>query len=621
MSRRLVTLRYRFVAAVCMVGVLVGAGAGVASAQENPLEPLDTSSPQATYLSFLEQEELLEDLLLTYERSRSEANQLALVAAMEKVEELFDLSEVSEANRDEAVGSSFAYLADILNRIPPPDLDEIPDIDDVEEALDPENLGLLGSESALTRPVDGITSVVLPGSQITITRIEEGARVGNYVFSADTVANLPEWRDRVDGLPVNDGTEVRDWVDREQNFTGHLVPRAWINSLPDTFDRNVLGTPLWKVIADIVTLGLVALSVVAWHRLIGRRGEPDTVGAYGFRLSTPAVLLVAIAMARRFMDEQISHSGEIATIANTIVTLTVWTAIAWGFWVATHLVVEWIIRTPRISDDSIDAHLLRVLAKVVSVAGAAVFVAAGWSRVGVSTVGLGIGAGVVGLAVGLAATSTLENLLGGITVYVDKPFRVGDDIRVDDEFGEVEAIGPRSTRIRRLDDTQVTLPNADISRAKVTNYSRRNHILFVHIVGVRYETTLEQLRVIVDAIDTRFREHPMVLDEANFPRVRVCGFGASSIDIEVRAHVDTNRFSRFTGVQQELLLMIHEIVDAAGSGFAFPSTTTYLTQDSGLPEAGDPGAITAPERAGTLVAERSSDTYEPGVETDESDAD
>ncbi len=284
------------------------------------------------------------------------------------------------------------------------------------------------------------------------------------------------------------------------------------------------------------------------------------------------------------MDEQVNHSGSVATIASLVVTSVIWVSLAWAFWIVVKLAVEWVIATPAISDESIDAHLLRLLGKVVSVSGAFSFALVGLSRIGVPTVGLGVGAGVAGLAVGLAATSTLENLLGGITVYVDKPFRVNDDIRVDDEFGTVEAIGPRSTRIRRLDDTQVNLPNADISRAKVTNYSERHHILFVHTIGVRYETTVDQLRTIVEAVDARFRSHPMVLDKEDFPRVRVSGFGESSIDIEIRAHVDTARYGMFTQVQQELLLLIHEIVEAAGSGFAFPSTTTYLTEDAGLAE-------------------------------------
>jgi len=580
-SMRLATIASAVIAVIA--GIMLGPSP--AHAQENPLEPLDASSPQATYLSFVEQIDVLEELLSTYQRNRTEANQAAYVAELSRIEHLFDFSEVSDANQDEAAVVSFTTLADILNRIPPPDVGDIPDADDVEDAAGASDEFILpGTDIPLLRAGGGVSDYTLPGTEITITRIDEGPRSGDYVFSADTVSRLPGWREDVAGLALNDGVEIRNWVQEEAEFTGHLVPRSLIDALPDGFDRDFLGSPLWKFIVDGIVLGLIAVTVGSWRRWIGQRGTPGTLGGYAWRLTTPLVLLALIGVARRFMDEQINHSGDVASIANLIVTLVIWASLAWAFWITTKLVVEWVIATPAISDQSIDAHLLRLLSQVVSVIGAFAFALAGLSRVGVSTVGLGIGAGVAGIAVGLAATSTLENLLGGITVYVDKPFQVDDDIRVDDDFGTVEAIGPRSTRIRRLDDTQVTLPNAEISRVKVINYSERHHILFVHTVGVRYETTVEQLRTIVKTIDTRFRSHPMVLDSPDFPRVRVSGFGASSIDIEIRAHVDTDRYGVYTEAQQELLLLIYEIVRAAGSGFAFPSTTTYLTDDTGLPE-------------------------------------
>jgi len=581
-TRRAVTVGLAVLVAVVALAVGIVVGPSVARAQDNPLEPLDTSSPQATYLSFVDQVDVLEELLLDYERNRSEANQLAFRSELERIRHLFDFSDISDASQDEIVAVSFANLADILNRIPPPDVDDIPDAAEVEAADEHGNeFTLPGTDVPLLRSGTRVDYVV-PGTEITIIRIDEGARAGDFVFSSDTVSRLPGWRAEVADLPVGEEVEVRNWVREEAEFTGHLVPQSLVDALPDELDGTVLGSPLWKLVVDAIVLGLVAVSTVLWHRVVGRRGVARTLGGYAYGLTSPVVLLLLIGGARRFMDEQINHSGDLATVANVVVTLVNWAALAWAFWIAARLVVEWIIATPSISDQSIDAHLLRLLGQVVSVVGAVAFALAGLSRIGVSTVGLGIGAGVAGIAVGLAATSTLENLLGGISVYVDKPFRVNDDIRVDDDFGTVEAIGPRSTRIRRLDDTQVTLPNAEISRVKVTNYSERNHILFVHTIGVRYETTVDQLRTIVEEIDTRFRAHPVVLDTDDFPRVRVSGFGASSIDIEVRAHVDTASYPVFTEVQQELLLLIHEIVEAAGSGFAFPSSTTYLASDAGL---------------------------------------
>ena len=183
-----------------------------AGAQENPLEPLDSSSPQATYLSFVDQIAVLEELLQEYERDRSEANQSAFGTALDKVESLFDLSQVSEATRSEVLVLSFARLADILNRIPPPDIEEIPDAEDVEDASTVGQSIAPETDLPILRAETGITTYTLPGTEITIVRLDEGQRAGEYVFSAETIARLGGWRDEVDDLPVNDGVIVRDWV-------------------------------------------------------------------------------------------------------------------------------------------------------------------------------------------------------------------------------------------------------------------------------------------------------------------------------------------------------------------------------------------------------------------------
>lgn len=578
--------RFRIATAVMLALTALGATllpTQAAQAQENPLEPLDSSSPQATYLSFTEHVILLEELLLAYERNRTKANQEAFSTALAKVEELFNLSEVSSSNRGEIEVVAFSSLADILNRLPLPDINEMPDAEDIEASTQTELRSGDDGEGPTLRAA-GVTSYTLPGTEITIALVEEGPRAGSYLFSVATVAQLDTWRAEVDGLPVNEVVVVRDWVRQEKNFTGHLVPRSLVDALPDAFDRDFLGTPIWKVIVDVLIIAFVGFICWLWHRLIGRRGTPGTTTGYLYRLSTPIVALSLTGIARVFMNEQVNHSGDIATVANLFGTFVIWGSMAWAFWIVARLIVEWIIATPTISDESVDAHLLRLLAKVVSVAGAVVIAWIGLSRLGISTVGLGVGAGVLGLALALAATSTLENLLGGITVYADKPFAVDDMIRIAGHFGTVEEIGPRSTRVRLLDDTRVMLPNADVSRATITNYSKRNHILFKHLIGVRYETTVDQLTTIVEALDARLREHPMVLDEDEFPRVRVFGYGDSSINIEIRAHIDTEEFYEYTIVQQELLFLIYEIVEATGTGFAFPSTTAYLAEDTGLPE-------------------------------------
>jgi len=205
---------------------------------------------------------------------------------------------------------------------------------------------------------------------------------------------------------------------------------------------------------------------------------------------------------------------------------------------------------------------------------------AGADNLGIPAAGLLTGVGVGGVVAGLAAQSTVENVLGGFTLFADKPFRVGNLVEFGGVRGHIEAIGQRSTRIRKLDGTLFNVPNGDIAKSTVTNFTEREESLFLHTIGVRYETTTEQLRTLVATLRERISDHPKVLVDDQLPRVTVAEFGASSIDIEVRAYIDTGSYHEFMLAQHDLLLAVAGVVDEVGTAIAFPSTTAYLTEDS-----------------------------------------
>ena len=288
------------------------------------------------------------------------------------------------------------------------------------------------------------------------------------------------------------------------------------------------------------------------------------------------------------MASQVNYSGELAELVVLGTTIAFWLTVAWLFKELVELVVEWVITTPFISSDRYDAHLLRLVSRVISAIGILLIVLVGAEQIGIPALGLLATASVGGLVVGLAAQSTIENLIGGMTLFADKPFEVGDFVGFGEDNGTVEEIGPRSTRIRKLNGTQLTVPNSDIVQARISNFTQRNNALFLHTIGVRYETTLEQIERLVARIGEGLRAHPMVEKDDDMPRVRLAAFGASSIDIETRAYVETTSVHEFMAVQEELLSMIMRQVEAAGTGMAFPSTTAYLTRDAGIE---GPGAL------------------------------
>ena len=190
--------------------------------------------------------------------------------------------------------------------------------------------------------------------------------------------------------------------------------------------------------------------------------------------------------------------------------------------------------------------------------------------------GLGIG----GIAIAFAAQKTLENLFGGVSILGDDVIRIGDTCRFGDRVGTVEDISLRSTRIRTPDRTELSIPNGSLATMNVENLSRRDKILFNTKLGLRYETSPDQLRYVLVQVRRLLYEHPKV--ETEGARSRFVSFDESALSMEIFCYVLTRDFNEFLAIREDILLRIMDIVDAAGSGFAFPSQTVYLGRDTGV---------------------------------------
>jgi MscS family membrane protein len=184
------------------------------------------------------------------------------------------------------------------------------------------------------------------------------------------------------------------------------------------------------------------------------------------------------------------------------------------------------------------------------------------------------GLGVGGIAVALAAQKTLENVIGGASIIMDGAIRAGDYLKVGGIEGTVEAIGLRSTRVRTLDRTVVTVPNGQMASVTLENFTFRDWFWFHHLIGLRYETTLSELSSILEG--TRdLLSHDLRVVGRDWLRVRLLGFKQSGFEIEVFAYLSARDWPHFLEVQEDLLLQIMELVQAKGARIA-PSQTLYL---------------------------------------------
>ncbi|MCH2547727.1 MAG: mechanosensitive ion channel family protein, partial [Alphaproteobacteria bacterium] len=161
--------------------------------------------------------------------------------------------------------------------------------------------------------------------------------------------------------------------------------------------------------------------------------------------------------------------------------------------------------------------------------------------------------------------------------------RVGDFGNFGNFVGTVEDIGLRSTRIRTLGRSVVSVPNSEMAGMRIETYAPRDQILLKTVLGLRYETTTDQMRYIIVQIKELLVSHPMV---DNSPaRARFVAFSDYSLDVEVFAYIKTSDWNEYLEVQEDLFLRMKDIVESAGSDFAFPSQTVYFERGAGLDEA------------------------------------
>ena len=228
-----------------------------------------------------------------------------------------------------------------------------------------------------------------------------------------------------------------------------------------------------------------------------------------------------------------------------------------------------------------DRTTLDAIAKLlrVSVTIAATLVAL--QTLGFSVSGVLAFGGIGGLAVGFAAKDLLANFLGGLTIYLDRPFAVGDWIRSPDRDleGTVEHIGWRLTRIRTFDQRPLYVPNSTFSTIAVENPSRMHHRRIYETIGIRYEDA-GKMAAIVSHVEQMLRSHPEIETQATL-MVNFTTFAPSSLDFFIYTFTKTTDWAKYHQVKQDVLLRIIEIVETHNAEIAFPTSTVHLANSFG----------------------------------------
>jgi MscS family membrane protein len=450
----------------------------------------------------------------------------------------------------------------------------------------------------------------LPAKLQTLSDRPEGSLVGITKPGQDLVGTIstPDGDVEIIVEKVNRGTSGDVWLFSRETLS--LIPGLYKQTsaasiedfLPAVIVKNRLfGVPLFHWLGLFVGLPLLYMAAGVLNRLLG-----ILAGRLGRRLFNRPDLRnpTLLSSPVRLLLLPLSIYWAVSRLAMPLFARQVWSAIAAFFTIGAFvwLFIVWNGRAELYLRRRLERRRSTGAASIVRFARRAIdFLAifAGFLVIlryfGVNPTAALAGLGVGGIAVALAAQKTLENVIGGFSIIMDKVVHVGEYLKCGDTSGTVEEVGLRSTRIRTMDRTLVSIPNGQIANLSLEAFSVRDKFWLRHILGLRYDTTAAQMRTVLESLHNLLAQHPQI--ERDSPRVRFLRFGTSSLELEVFAYVLASDFAEFLQVQSDLLLQAMEAVQAAGTHIAMQ--TPVITSPSPSPASARKPRSAAASNAGS----------------------
>jgi MscS family membrane protein len=411
-------------------------------------------------------------------------------------------------------------------------------------------------------------------------------RVASFQIKGQTLELQLEKIELRSGLPV--------WVFSTQSVDA--IPKLFQATSESIIERHlpeplvtwkVVETPLWRWIA----LVLLACFLSALGRVLTRLGmmlvrplcariAPSLDSGKLNTLIGPLQLLLFVVMFRAGVELVALSPTLKSYLLRGLQTLVI-AGLAWLAVRISDLAVDRLRRTMEARHSTFSRSALPLASRLLNLTILAFALIAILGHLGFQTSAILTGLGIGGVAIALAAQKTIENLFGGVAVISDRPVHVGDFCRFGERTGTIEDIGLRSTRIRTLDRTLVTVPNGEFAAMTLENFSKRDKVWFHHTLNLRRDTTPDQVRQILLAIQKLLTAYPKV--EAGPIPVRFVGVGTYSLDLEVFAYVLTSNWDEFLHIQQELLLRLLDAVEAAGTALALPTQASVFYSKEPVP--------------------------------------
>ena len=605
----------------------------------NRLQPVDLTNPRSTLLGFLDSVNRAYAIVMEAEAGRSsnpptltiaEVTEMQVTAEnlLQRAIAALDLSQIPEASRESVAIERTLELKEILDRLNLPPIRFVPDAAMVE--LERERLR--DKAAGATLPV----RYRIPNTTLEIVEVLEGDHKGIFQFSGDTINRLDSQFAAIRKLPYRrDMSEIvleypspeisEGFYDYYVSTPGRLIPHATvlgrlIDGLPPSFYSVYSEQTTWQW--SLLLLSLLVVILVSGLVLIACRFIADKASSpwdEWLQLITPILIIGLILYTIDFLDKDVNLTGTVLRMVISIGNLFVIVLTGYFVFMLCHALSGTLIALPVIRDRAINATMLRLSASVIGTLLFMWILVTGLTRLGIDMVPLIAGLGVGGLAIALAARPTIENIIGSFMIFWDKPYVVGQRIKVLDHDGTVEAIGLRSTKIRLRDGHLTSIPNEKMAVVEIENVSSRPFIRRLLDVKITYDTppdkikrAMEILEEILsvpepeeskeesdaqeraddmpdgaasDDVNKRNEEHPnSPINQPDLPP-RVCfnEMNDDSLNIMVIYWYHPADFWGYAEHATSVNMQIMERFAAESIEFAFPTQTLHLTGDENRP--------------------------------------
>lgn len=502
----------------------------------SPLEPVRTDNPRDTMVTFMQ-------AMNDYKQGLEGGSEKKLTRIDDAVRTL-NLEQLPTISKKELGRKAAIYLKEVIDRIIIIQPDLIPSSNELERWR-------------------------LKDTEITISKVNQGDRTGEFLFNPSTVERAQEFYTKVKDLPY-----------LKESGQGALFQESWdLEYLPHWTQKTIHGVRYWQILGLFIAilLGFV-IKVLAEFIVKGVKvfvAEDENSFRYRtiLALEKPIGLLMASAFWF-FSIHYLRYEGESLVLLTSSIQVALGISVIWAAYRLVDVISLTLHRWAEKTDSDLDDQLVPMLTKSLRVFVVIFGVLLIFQNLGFNVMSLLAGLGLGGLAFALAAKDTAANLFGSIMILLDRPFRVGDWIRNSSVEGTVEYIGFRSTRIRTFYNSLISIPNSLLVTTNVDNMGLREFRRVRADLGVTYDTPPEKLEAFIEGIKNIILANPST--RKDYFHVVFNGYGASSLDIMVYFFLCVPDWTDELIEKQNVFLEILRLAKELGVDFAFPTTTLHM---------------------------------------------